>query len=94
MPTVALTNIKHGNEDGSVTWIDEGDEVKKSDLPDGVFDELKDAGVIGAPPAPTEADASLQEENDALQKKVADLEAQLAEAKKATPAKTAQTPAK
>jgi hypothetical protein len=87
MATVALTNLKIGKEDGSFTWIEEGEDVKKSDLPEGVFDELKEAGAIGAPPAPRESDASaaeLEAENDDLKKRVEELEAQLAAAKKDT----------
>jgi hypothetical protein len=84
MATVALTNIKHGNDDGTFVEFDEGDDVKASDFPKGVFDELKEAGAIGTPPVPREGDAAaseLVEENDDLKKRVADLEKQLSEAK-------------
>jgi hypothetical protein len=85
MATVALTGIKYGKEDGSLVEFDEGDDVKASDFPKDVFEDLKKQGAIGTPPRPREEDASaaeLEEENNALQERVKDLEKQLAEAKK------------
>jgi hypothetical protein len=97
MATVALTNIKVGKEDGTYTWIDEGDDVKQSDFPDKeTFEQLKEAGAVGTPPVPREQDASaaeLAEENESLAARVAELEAQLAAANKA-PAKPSTPPAK
>jgi hypothetical protein len=76
MAEVALTRIVHGEEDGSRTVIEEGGSVK--DLPKDVVDELREAGAVGTPPA---AASGLADERDALQARVAELEAQLAEAK-------------
>jgi len=97
MAVVALTNFKIGSG-ADMKWIDEGDDVKASDFPDKeTYDDLKEQGLIGAPPKPREEDASsaeLEAENDDLKARVAKLEAELAEAKKTTPAKTTTTPTK
>jgi hypothetical protein len=84
MATVALTNIKHGTEEGTMIEIEAGEKVSKSDLPEGVYDELKENGAIGNPPVALDDDtdaAELAAQNDDLQKRVAELEAQLADAK-------------
>jgi hypothetical protein len=42
---VALTDIKYGDPDGSVVFINAGDEV--ADIPDDVVDNLREQGAIG-----------------------------------------------
>lgn len=88
MSDVALTEIRHGKEDGEVVVVKEGDEVKG--LPKDVVENLKEQGLIGAPPVSTveqnEKVEELEQENEDLQKQVEKLQAELAEAKK-TPAK-------
>jgi hypothetical protein len=83
MATVALTNIKHGDGEDMYEFA-AGDKVAKGDLPEGVYDELKEAGAIGAPPVAPEDEpdtAELRSENEDLQNRVRELEAQLANAK-------------
>lgn len=87
MATVALTRIKFGKEDGSEFVVEEGEDVKASDFPKDVWDWLKENGTVGTPPRPREEDASaaeLEQANEELSARVAELEAQLADAKKTT----------
>ncbi len=84
MANVAYTRIEHGTDDGDLVVVEEGDEVK--DLPADVVKELKEQGLVGEPPK-TKAERdedleSLEAENDELQARVQELEAQLAAAKK------------
>src|SRR6266542_3742585 len=93
MATVALTNIHYGKPDGSRVEIDALEPVKKSDFPDDVWEDLKEAGAVGPPPVAPEDEpsvAELQAENDDLAAQVKKLEAQHAAAK-AQSAKT-ETP--
>lgn len=75
MAEVALTKIRHGNEDGSVIEIEEGGKVDK--LPSDVKDTLRELGSIGEP-ALTQADKD--EEKEELLDRIAELQKQLAEA--------------
>ena len=72
---VALTGIRHGNEDGSVTEFAEGEVV---DLPQDVIDNFP-PGTVGEAPA---AFSGISEELDASKARVAELEALLEQAKK------------
>jgi len=83
MADVALTRIQHGNEDGSVTVVEENEPVKG--LPADVVKDLKAQGLIGSPPASPQEQDDLQEENDELRAQVEELKAKLAEAKKDPP---------
>jgi hypothetical protein len=49
MSRYALTDIKHGNEDGTVTEIQQSEEVDGK-LPDDVLDELEALGSVGPLP--------------------------------------------
>jgi hypothetical protein len=74
MAAVALTNISHGEEDGSVTEVAYGESVK--DLPKDVVKDLTDQGLVGELPGPVVDDG----EKAALEARVAELEAALAAA--------------
>lgn len=84
---VALTTIRHGGTDGKVTVIKEGDEVEG--LPSDVVKALKKQKLIGEPVS----NAAVVDERDELQKRVAELEAQLEEARKSDQSQT-KTPTK
>jgi hypothetical protein len=77
---VALSNIRYGNEDGSVTEIAFGESVKE--LPKDVIKDLTDQGLIGDIVGPVVDDG----EKAALAARVAELEAALAEAQAPAPA--------
>lgn len=94
MTEVALTNIRHGNKDGTIVEVEEGGKVDK--LPSDVRDELRELGSIGEP-AMTQADKD--EEKEELLDKIAKLQEELAEAQlrqkaPATPSPDAKTEAK
>ena len=86
---VAYTEIRHGNDDGTIVTINEGDEVKG--LPKEVVEQLKEDGIVGDAPSQEKTDdlneevEQLSEENDDLKAQVAELKKQLAAAK--TPSK-------
>lgn len=68
---VALTNIRHGKEDGTILEVAYGESTK--DLPDEVIAELKAQGLVGdLPKALSEAQAN---EVEALKAEIAELEA-------------------
>jgi hypothetical protein len=70
MPT-AVTDIQHGNEDGSITYIEAGEEV--SGLPEEVMDDLRASGSITDEPSSDDV-ARLQQleaEVEALRSQVA-----------------------
>lgn len=80
---IALTTIRHGNEDGTVLEILEGEVVKG--LPEDVVDSLAEQGLVGEAPKAVEEALS---ENEELKARVAELAAQL----EAATAKTTQPP--
>lgn len=84
---VALTTIRHGDDKGNVTVINEGDEVKG--LPSDVVKALKKQKLIGDAP---QANSAVVDERDALQQRVAELEAALEEARKSGEKKESPTP--
>lgn len=77
---IAFTTILHGNEDGSVVTINEGEAVKG--LPKEVVDDLKAQGLVGDAPVASEVQEA---EADALRARVVELEAELEAAKKVAP---------
>jgi hypothetical protein len=80
MSKYALTDIKHGNEDGTVTFIEQNEEVDGK-LDDDVIEELEAAGSVGPLPvfsAPEDIQA-LVETKDA---RIAALEDALAQAQR------------
>jgi hypothetical protein len=82
---VALTAIKHGDDDGKETWIDEGDEVKG--LPKDVVTQLKEDGILveasTLPDKASEENEDLSEENEGLKTENENLRQRLAELQKA-----------
>jgi hypothetical protein len=75
---VAITALKFGVPEGdnvAVRIIPANAEVKKSDFPEGVYDEFKENGAIGTPSQPTVA---MEDENAKLRAQVDALKAQLA----------------
>jgi hypothetical protein len=73
----ALTAIKVGGEDGNVVLYDEGDTIDESDFTDEQLDQLKEIGSVGELRiSPEEADKERQK----LLDRIAELEAQAAEA--------------
>jgi pheromone shutdown protein TraB len=72
---VALTQIRHGNEDGTLTVVEQYQDVKG--LPKDVVEGLKAQGLVGDLP---EAPQALVEERDLLAQRVAELEQQLKDA--------------
>jgi hypothetical protein len=66
---IAVTDINHGNPDGSVTYINAGDEVEG--LPEEVVDELLASGAISDQPSPAAATDRIKE----LEAEVARLQA-------------------
>lgn len=72
---VAKNPIKHGNEDGSVTAFEPGDEI--TGLDDDTVEALLASDSIGEPDEETSA---ALDENDRLKRQVADLTAQLQDA--------------
>jgi hypothetical protein len=84
MAAVAFTTIRHGKDDGEVVVVNEGEEVKG--LPADVVKDLKEQGLVGEPPKTQE---EKDEDKEALQARVDELEAQLAEFEK-----TNKTPGK
>lgn len=79
--TVALTEIRHGEEDGQITVYAPGEDV--SGLDEDTLKQLEEAGVVGDPtPVPKEEADALVAENDELKEQVEALKAQLAAASK------------
>jgi hypothetical protein len=72
MALVALTNIKHGKDDGTLVEFAAGDEVKGLDKE--TLGNLKELGVVGEP---TVTQSQKDEEKEALEARVAQLEAEL-----------------
>lgn len=77
MNEVALTIIKHGNEDGSVEVFEPGDEVN---LPEDVLDELRASGAYGEPTDATGYEAEIERLKAQLEEATARLEASKADA--------------
>ena len=88
MAEVALTNIVAGLDDGTRIEIPAGETInKKSGLTEDLYDQLKEAGAIGPPPAAladviAEENEELQAEIEVRDARIADLEAALAAATK------------
>lgn len=83
---VAFTTIRHGEEDGSVTIVEQGHPVTGI-LPVDVVDELRNQGLVGVAQLTPEQAQEDAAERAALQTRVAELEAQLAAAQKSAPTK-------
>lgn len=67
---IALTSIKHGNPDGSVVWVEAGEDI--AELPDEVVDSLRASGAIGDEFSAADADKVA-----ALEAEIEDLRAQV-----------------
>lgn len=87
MADIALTNIIHGNDDGSVTRYEYGASV--SDLPADVRKQLKEEGVIGPEPM---ANSEAQNEIEILKAQLLEAEARLEAFKEAQDDSKPETP--
>ena len=72
MSEVALTDIKHGLEDGSVVEVKQGDKIP-STIPAAAVRILRDSGAVGEAPV-------TREDIDSKDARIAELEKALAEA--------------
>ena len=79
MAVVALTTIRHGAEDGTVTVVEEGDQLPAKVFTKDQLAELEENGSIGEPVVATPA--ATDEEKAALEARIAELEAELEAAK-------------
>ena len=92
MSDVALTTIQHGMENGKVVVVKEGEPVEG--LPSDVVADLKEQGLIGKAPVVQEDDDDAEDERVAdLEAQVAELRAKLAEASKSDTSKSDTPPA-
>jgi len=89
MALIAQTRLEY-SRDGKKTVVEEGKVVKDGTFPPEVLGRFKEIGSVAEPPTSPALDAAAAE-NEELKRQVAELEAQLAEAKKSTEKPTAKT---